>query len=165
MGDRQSSTDSEMTTGTTATTSSSNGEEIEARERTFGTIELGNLPPPRSDITGHHRKQPARRIGPYDIVHTVGKGNFAVVKLAVHRTLRTKVAIKMMDKELIGAPNIGKVTREIEAMKRLDHPFIIKLYQVRRCRRSVWVLTTFIHRYWLMCLGLGVEAAAFASMV
>ncbi|KAI4464119.1 serine/threonine kinase [Holotrichia oblita] len=72
----------------------------------------------------------AIRVGFYDIERTIGKGNFAVVKLARHRITKTEVAIKIIDKSQLDASNLQKVYREVDIMKRLDHPHIIKLYQV-----------------------------------
>lgn len=42
-----------------------------------------------------------------------------------------QVAIKIIDKSQLDAGNLQKVYREVDIMKRLDHPHIIKLYQVR----------------------------------
>lgn len=41
-----------------------------------------------------------------------------------------QVAIKIIDKSQLDAVNLQKVYREVDIMKRLDHPHIIKLYQV-----------------------------------
>jgi serine/threonine-protein kinase SIK2 len=41
------------------------------------------------------------------------------------------VAIKIIDKSQLDAVNLQKVYREVDIMKQLDHPHIIKLYQVR----------------------------------
>uniref|UniRef100_A0A3Q0QXD9 non-specific serine/threonine protein kinase n=1 Tax=Amphilophus citrinellus TaxID=61819 RepID=A0A3Q0QXD9_AMPCI len=70
------------------------------------------------------------RVGFYDIERTLGKGNFAVVKLARHRITKTEVAIKIIDKTQLDAVNLEKTYREVQIMKMLDHPHIIKLYQV-----------------------------------
>lgn len=75
-------------------------------------------------------KEPMR-VGFYDIERTIGKGNFAVVKLARHRITKNEVAIKIIDKSQLDQTNLQKVYREVEIMKRLKHPHIIKLYQVR----------------------------------
>uniref|UniRef100_A0A336N617 CSON007241 protein n=1 Tax=Culicoides sonorensis TaxID=179676 RepID=A0A336N617_CULSO len=40
------------------------------------------------------------------------------------------VAIKIIDKSQLDANNLQKVHREVDIMKRLDHPHIIKLYQM-----------------------------------
>lgn len=47
-----------------------------------------------------------------------------------------QVAIKIIDKTQLDAANLEKIYREVEIMKLLDHPHIIKLYQVRQveCR-------------------------------
>lgn len=42
-----------------------------------------------------------------------------------------QVAIKIIDKTQLDAVNLEKIYREVQIMKMLDHPHIIKLYQVR----------------------------------
>ena len=42
----------------------------------------------------------------------------------------SQVAIKIIDKTRLDAENRKKVAREVEIMKLLDHPNIIRLYQV-----------------------------------
>jgi serine/threonine-protein kinase SIK2 len=41
-----------------------------------------------------------------------------------------QVAIKIIDKSQLDTVNLQKVYREVDIMKQLDHPHIIKLYQV-----------------------------------
>lgn len=41
-----------------------------------------------------------------------------------------QVAIKIIDKSQLDAVNLEKIYREVQIMKMLDHPHIIKLYQV-----------------------------------
>ena len=41
-----------------------------------------------------------------------------------------QVAIKIIDKTQLDEANLKKVFREVEILKILDHPNIIKLYQV-----------------------------------
>ncbi|XP_076329065.1 serine/threonine-protein kinase SIK1-like [Tachypleus tridentatus] len=69
------------------------------------------------------------RVGFYEIERTIGKGNFAVVKLAKHRITKSEVAIKIIDKTQLDEVNLEKVYREVQIMKELSHPNIIKLYQ------------------------------------
>ncbi|XP_069745279.1 serine/threonine-protein kinase SIK1 isoform X2 [Narcine bancroftii] len=71
----------------------------------------------------------ALRVGFYDIERTLGKGNFAVVKLARHRVTRNRVAIKIIDKSRLEQQELERVHREVQIMKLLNHPHIIKLYQ------------------------------------
>lgn len=50
-----------------------------------------------------------------------------------------QVAIKIIDKSQLDASNLQKVYREVEIMKRLDHPHIIKLYQASRVEATaIW---------------------------
>jgi serine/threonine protein kinase len=49
-----------------------------------------------------------------------------------------QVAIKIIDKSQLDASNLQKVYREVEIMKRLDHPHIIKLYQVGARNANKW---------------------------
>lgn len=44
--------------------------------------------------------------------------------------VKMQVAIKIIDKTQLDAANLEKIYREVEIMKLLDHPHIIKLYQV-----------------------------------
>jgi len=76
-------------------------------------------------------QQKPLRVGFYDVERTLGKGNFAVVKLARHRVTKTQVAIKIIDKTRLDSSNLEKIYREVQIMKLLNHPHIIKLYQVR----------------------------------
>ncbi|XP_037969831.2 serine/threonine-protein kinase SIK2 [Plutella xylostella] len=83
------------------------------------------------------------RVGFYDIERTIGKGNFAVVKLARHRITKTEVAIKIIDKSQLDASNLQKVYREVDIMKRLDHPHIIKLYQVMETKNMIYIVSEY----------------------
>uniref|UniRef100_A0A2K6ENY7 non-specific serine/threonine protein kinase n=1 Tax=Propithecus coquereli TaxID=379532 RepID=A0A2K6ENY7_PROCO len=89
-----------------------------------------------ADGPRHLQRGPVR-VGFYDIEGTLGKGNFAVVKLGRHRITKTEVAIKIIDKSQLDAVNLEKIYREVQIMKMLDHPHIIKLYQ-SEARRKFW---------------------------
>ncbi|KAL1516515.1 hypothetical protein ABEB36_000423 [Hypothenemus hampei] len=67
--------------------------------------------------------------GLYEIGKTIGCGGFAKVKLATHLATGEKVAIKIMDKKLLGE-DLHRVTRELHALKNLQHGNICQLYQV-----------------------------------
>lgn len=41
-----------------------------------------------------------------------------------------QVAIKIVDKRRLDSENLAKVYREIQVLKHIKHPHIIKLYQV-----------------------------------
>ncbi|XP_073177068.1 serine/threonine-protein kinase SIK3 isoform X4 [Lepidochelys kempii] len=83
------------------------------------------------------------RIGYYEVERTIGKGNFAVVKLATHLVTRAKVAIKIIDKTQLDEENLKKIFREVQIMKMLCHPHIIRLYQVMETERMIYLVTEY----------------------
>ncbi|XP_066602833.1 MAP/microtubule affinity-regulating kinase 3-like isoform X2 [Prorops nasuta] len=86
------------------------------------------------------------RVGFYDIEGTIGKGNFAVVKLARHRITKTEVAIKIIDKTQLDSTNLQKVYREVEIMKQLEHPHIVKLYQVMETKNMIYMVCEYANK-------------------
>ncbi|CAH2320278.1 serine threonine- kinase SIK2 [Pelobates cultripes] len=95
-----------------------------------------------ADCQRHVQRGPVR-VGFYDIERTLGKGNFAVVKLARHRITKTEVAIKIIDKSQLDAVNLEKIYREVQIIKMLDHPHIIKLYQVMETKNMLYLVTEY----------------------
>ncbi|XP_044312224.1 serine/threonine-protein kinase SIK2 [Varanus komodoensis] len=83
------------------------------------------------------------RVGFYEIEGTLGKGNFAVVKLGRHRITRSEVAIKIIDKSQLDSVNLEKIYREVQIMKMLNHPHIIKLYQVMETKSMLYLVTEY----------------------
>uniref|UniRef100_A0AAY4B1M5 non-specific serine/threonine protein kinase n=1 Tax=Denticeps clupeoides TaxID=299321 RepID=A0AAY4B1M5_9TELE len=83
------------------------------------------------------------QVGFYEIIRTLGKGNFAVVKLARHKVTKTQVAIKIIDKTRLNSSNLEKIYREVQIMKLLNHPHIIKLYQVMETKDMLYIVTEY----------------------
>ncbi|TRY89248.1 hypothetical protein DNTS_022904 [Danionella cerebrum] len=83
------------------------------------------------------------QVGFYEIIRTLGKGNFAVVKLARHKVTKTQVAIKIIDKTRLNSTNLEKIYREVQIMKLLNHPHIIKLYQVMETKDMLYIVTEY----------------------
>uniref|UniRef100_A0AAY4EFM8 non-specific serine/threonine protein kinase n=1 Tax=Denticeps clupeoides TaxID=299321 RepID=A0AAY4EFM8_9TELE len=77
------------------------------------------------------------------VYRTIGKGNFAVVKLATHIITKAKVAIKIVDKTQLDDENLKKIFREVQIMKMLRHPHIIRLYQVMETERMIYLVTEY----------------------
>ncbi|OQV13360.1 Serine/threonine-protein kinase SIK2 [Hypsibius exemplaris] len=93
-----------------------------------------------SSTAGTAKVKAPIRVGFYDISRTLGKGNYAVVKLAKHRITKTEVAIKIIDKSRLDEANLQKIYREVQIMKQLDHPHIIKLYQVMETKNMLYLV-------------------------
>ncbi|KAF1568649.1 UNVERIFIED_CONTAM: Serine/threonine-protein kinase kin-29, partial [Eudyptes robustus] len=66
---------------------------------------------------------------------------FGTVRSAVHEIAKTKVAVKVMDKNKIDAENMIKVEREITVLKALRHPHIIRLYEIIRTDNYLFIVT------------------------
>ncbi|XP_030693411.1 serine/threonine-protein kinase SIK3 isoform X6 [Globicephala melas] len=98
--------------------------------------------PPRPSAPASRGPVPAR-IGYYEIDRTIGKGNFAVVKRATHLVTKAKVAIKIIDKTQLDEENLKKIFREVQIMKMLCHPHIIRLYQVMETERMIYLVTEY----------------------
>ncbi|KAI6203335.1 Leucyl-tRNA synthetase [Aphelenchoides besseyi] len=71
-----------------------------------------------------------RIAGLYDLEHTIGKGHFAVVKLARHVFTGEKVAVKVIDKTKLDAESAADLMQEVRCMKLVQHPNIVRLYEV-----------------------------------
>lgn len=63
-------------------------------------------------------------------------------EIVINVSIKTQVAIKIIDKTQLDAANLEKIYREVEIMKLLDHPHIIKLYQVCRGGSHTCTLST-----------------------
>ncbi|CRK86177.1 CLUMA_CG000076, isoform A [Clunio marinus] len=81
------------------------------------------------------------RVGFYELEKTIGKGNFAVVKLATNSITKSKVAIKIIDKTCLDEDNLAKTFREISILKLLHHPHITRLYEVMESKNSIYLVT------------------------
>lgn len=81
-------------------------------------------------MTVTHHSDPPPRLGHYQLDKALGAGNFAVVRLAVHCITGTKVAMKIIDKSKLCKEDLARLFKEVQIMKLLDHPNIIRFYQV-----------------------------------
>ncbi|XP_055838738.1 uncharacterized protein LOC129906825 isoform X2 [Episyrphus balteatus] len=81
------------------------------------------------------------RVGYYELEKTIGKGNFAVVKLASNIVTKTKVAIKIIDKTCLNEEYLAKTFREIAILKEMHHPHITRLYEVMESQTMIYLVT------------------------
>ncbi|XP_067127369.1 MAP/microtubule affinity-regulating kinase 3 isoform X3 [Centruroides vittatus] len=97
-----------------------------------------SIPAPR--ISARSRTSEEPHIGRYRLLKTIGKGNFAKVKLAKHLPTGKEVAIKIIDKTQLNPSSLQKLFREVRIMKMLDHPNIVKLYQVIETEKTLYLV-------------------------
>jgi len=68
--------------------------------------------------------------GLYDLAETIGKGHYAVVKLARHVFTGEKVAVKVIDKTKLDEVSRAHLFQEVRCMKLVQHPHVVRLYEV-----------------------------------
>lgn len=87
-----------------------------------------------SQLSQKHELTVKRVIGNYRIEKTIGEGTFGKVKLGIHIPTEEQVAIKILEKDRIqDKEDLARISREINILKKLNHPNIIKIYDVSLC--------------------------------
>ncbi|KAM4533228.1 serine/threonine-protein kinase NIM1 [Fundulus diaphanus] len=71
-----------------------------------------------------------RRVGFYKVRGEIDYGTFSRVKLAFHALTKDKVALKILDRTRLDAQAQRLLSREISSMEVLQHPNVIRLYEV-----------------------------------
>ncbi|XP_034842645.1 MAP/microtubule affinity-regulating kinase 4 isoform X3 [Mirounga leonina] len=92
----------------------------------------------RNSIASCPEEQP--HVGNYRLLRTIGKGNFAKVKLARHILTGREVAIKIIDKTQLNPSSLQKLFREVRIMKGLNHPNIVKLFEVIETEKTLYLV-------------------------
>jgi len=85
------------------------------------------------------------KIGPFILGETLGKGTTGKVKLAIHCKTHQKVAIKIINKDILTKKpkTRKKIEREIAVMKLIDHPHVVKLYDVFQSKKFMFEIHIF----------------------
>lgn len=97
-----------------------------------------SLPRCRNSFTCTEEQQP--HVGNYRLLKTIGKGNFAKVKLARHVLTGREVAVKIIDKTQLNPTSLQKLFREVRIMKILNHPNIVKLFEVIETEKTLYLV-------------------------
>ncbi|PVU95522.1 hypothetical protein BB561_001771 [Smittium simulii] len=96
----------------------------------YPIIQGGN---PGFELDGYQKKikTKPKAFGPYIVLHTIGEGEFAKVKLALHKETGQEVAIKLVKKEWIDNQiKKAKIVREITSLRAVNHNNIVRLFDV-----------------------------------
>ncbi|XP_078669713.1 serine/threonine-protein kinase BRSK2-like isoform X3 [Branchiostoma floridae x Branchiostoma belcheri] len=86
-------------------------------------------------MSGEHQM-----VGPYRLEKTLGKGQTGLVKLGVHCVTGKKVAIKIVNREKLSESVLQKVEREIAILKLIEHPHVLRLYDVYENRKYLYLV-------------------------
>ncbi|XP_036089191.1 serine/threonine-protein kinase MARK2-like [Rousettus aegyptiacus] len=83
------------------------------------------------------------RIGHYELLDTIGHGSFAKVRLGRHIPTGTQVAVKVIRWQ--NTPKLQKLQeRELDCMRILDHPNIVKLFEVIDTKRFRFLVMEYV---------------------
>lgn len=66
----------------------------------------------------------------YDCQKLLGSGSYGSVAMAIHKPTKTKVAIKKMEGVFEDETDCKRILREITILRRMDHPFVVKLFDI-----------------------------------
>ncbi len=106
-----------------------------------------------SYFAAHPRRQQVH-FGNYLLLQTLGEGEFGKVKLGVHKEWGEEVAVKLIKRDKVASdaplnlddnPNkdpakMSKVEREIQVLKDVRHPNIVRLYEVIESDRYIGIV-------------------------
>uniref|UniRef100_A0A672R8P5 MAP/microtubule affinity-regulating kinase 3 n=1 Tax=Sinocyclocheilus grahami TaxID=75366 RepID=A0A672R8P5_SINGR len=108
-------------------------------DHSTGQSHSDSKPGGRSNVL-HTTADDQPHIGCYRLLKTIGKGNFAKVKLAKHVLTDKEVAVKIIDKTQLNSSSLQKLFREVRIMKVLNHPNIVKLFEVIETDKSLYLV-------------------------
>ncbi|RXW22535.1 hypothetical protein EST38_g3306 [Candolleomyces aberdarensis] len=88
-----------------------------------------------------HSRRPIPKFGPYLLLQTLGEGEFGKVKLGLHCQWGEEVAVKLIRRGNIDSTvRMSKVEREIEVLRSLKHPNIVRLYDVIETDKYIGII-------------------------
>ncbi|KAI3862824.1 hypothetical protein MKW98_008664 [Papaver atlanticum] len=86
-----------------------------------------------------------RKVGIYELGRTIGEGTFAKVKFAKNSETGEPVAIKILDKEKVLKHKMAEqIRREIATMKLIQHPNVVRLFEVMGSKTKIFIVLEFI---------------------
>ena len=80
----------------------------------------------------------------YSLLEVIGKGAFATVWKALHKRSNITVAAKVIRKECVVAKMRSQLVREVEAMKRIDHPNVVRFYDAFETENELFIISEFV---------------------
>ena len=87
-----------------------------------------------------------KKIDDYLITRELGKGSYAVVKLAMDKKSKNKYAIKIYSKTCLIDPQLrNTVKNEINILKQIDNENVMKLYEVIDTQSNLYLVLEYIN--------------------
>ncbi|KAF0682891.1 Aste57867_25026 [Aphanomyces stellatus] len=80
----------------------------------------------------------------YDMGRAIGRGSFSVVRMAVHKQTKKKVAAKCIRKANLSVVDVQAFITEVSVLKEMHHPNIIQLFEVYSEPDQFILITEFV---------------------
>uniref|UniRef100_A0A8C8LLL9 non-specific serine/threonine protein kinase n=1 Tax=Oncorhynchus tshawytscha TaxID=74940 RepID=A0A8C8LLL9_ONCTS len=97
-----------------------------------------NMPRCRNSVPTTADEQP--HIGNYRLLKTIGKGNFAKVKLARHVLTGKEVAVKIIDKTQLNSSSLQKVSCCLDWIELSSLFSVVKLFEVIETEKTLYLI-------------------------
>ncbi|GAB4851014.1 CBL-interacting serine/threonine-protein kinase 7 [Ancistrocladus abbreviatus] len=79
-------------------------------------------------------------LGKYQLCRPLGRGSFAKVYLGRSLSDDNSVAIKIIDKAKVDAAMEPRIIQEVAAMRRLNHPNILRIFEVMATKSRIYLV-------------------------
>lgn len=80
----------------------------------------------------------------YDLKETLGEGAFGVVGKCQNKDSKAIRAVKMLNKQKLSKDEVADIANEIEIIKELDHPNIVKVYETYEDHKYLYIVTELV---------------------
>ena len=97
----------------------------------------------KSDFILEHKKLKFQQMYKTESDQIIGQGGFGTVMKCQHLTTNETRAVKIMKKNNISKEEQVRLHYEIDILKNLDHPNILKLYEVFEDKNSLYLVTEY----------------------
>ncbi|KDQ17126.1 hypothetical protein BOTBODRAFT_106198, partial [Botryobasidium botryosum FD-172 SS1] len=88
-----------------------------------------------------HPRRQIPKFGPYLLLQTLGEGEFGKVKLGLHNEWGEEVAVKLIRRGSVDSSvRMTKVEREIEVLRTIKHPNIVRLIDVIETDKYIGII-------------------------
>ncbi|KAL2575486.1 hypothetical protein GLYMA_16G020200v4 [Glycine max] len=97
-------------------------------------------------MSGKQAARPRTRVGKYELGKTIGEGSFAKVKFAKNVENGNHVAIKILDRNhVLRHKMMEQLKKEISAMKMINHPNVVKIYEVMASKTKIYIVLELVN--------------------
>ncbi|MEW6114204.1 MAG: protein kinase [Thermodesulfobacteriota bacterium] len=86
-----------------------------------------------------------KKIGKYLITDVIAEGGWSIVYKGIHSSLHLPVAVKMLKHTMAMDPDFSrKFQNEAKVIARLDHPNIVRVYDIEHMYRTIFIVMEYL---------------------